>query len=133
MLNDITYALRGLRRAPGFAFVAILALALGIGANSAVFSVVDRVLLRPLDSDGADRVVGLWAGHPEFANSPGVGAIGQPSYPDFADWKAQTPALAGAAFVRGDGFLMKGPEGAERLLGAKVSEGFFGVIGARAA
>ncbi|MFL5582721.1 MAG: ABC transporter permease, partial [Gemmatimonadaceae bacterium] len=90
------------------------------------FSVVDAVLLRPLDYKDADRLVGLWSTHPNY------GPFNLPSYPDFADWRSASKTLSGLAFTRGDGFLLRGPDGAERLAGARVSEGFLGVIGARA-
>ena len=92
MLNDLRYALRTLRRSPGFAASAILALALGIGANTAVFSVVYAVLLKPLPFPEPDRLVRL---HERNA-AQGIES-GEVSYGTFVDWRARTRTLQGLA------------------------------------
>jgi hypothetical protein len=83
LLMDVRYAMRQLRRAPGFAAVAILTLALGIGANTAVFSVLQKVILRPLDYDEPDRLVRLyqkWSGSPDYE-----GWVSGAAYPDYRE------------------------------------------------
>ena len=80
LAHDLWAALRGLRREPGFSAVAILAIAAGVGATTAIFSVVDGVLLRPLNYDEPSQIVALWSATPSGARSI-------PSYPDFRDWR----------------------------------------------
>jgi hypothetical protein len=82
ILRDGRYALRQLRRAPGFSAVAIATLALGIGANSAIFSVVDTVLLKPLPYPEAERLVTIHEALPQASDL-------NVSWPDFLDWRAQ--------------------------------------------
>lgn len=126
LLRDLRIAARQLRRAPGYTVAAVLALALGIGASTAVFSVVDAVLLRPLAYPDAGRLVMLWA------SSPAQGDRIPPSYPDFEDWAAQgRDVFAGAAFADGDQLRLRGSEGTEMVIGAFVSPGFFSTLAAR--
>src|SRR5260370_13800168 len=87
MLNDLRFAIRTLRRSPGFAVVAIVTLALGIGANTAIFSVVSGVLLQPLPFPDPDRLVQLNETVPPF----GVGAV---AYPDLEDFRKQSTSFA---------------------------------------
>ncbi len=91
-LQDLRYAVRQLRKSPGFAAVAILTLALGIGANTAVFSVIDGVLLRPLPFHEPDHLFAVWAVSPE-EKSLNTGASG----PDFQDYKEQNRSFEGLA------------------------------------
>ncbi|HEX5473386.1 MAG TPA: ABC transporter permease [Vicinamibacterales bacterium] len=92
MLQDLRYAIRTLRQAPGFTAAAVLALALGIGANTAVFSVVDAVLLKPLPYPEPDRLVRLYEGNPGEGIDRGEVSAGT-----FADWRARSRTLEGLA------------------------------------
>ena len=128
MLRDLSLAFRQLRRAPGFAAAAVLTLALGIGANTAAFSVVNGVLLKPLAYPDSDRLVSVYSTDP--AGNPFYG----PSYLDFRDLReASTGTFEGMAFMRSGTLLLRGREGAEPVNAAHVSEGFFGVLGVRPA
>lgn len=86
LLQDVRYGTRMLRKSPGFTFVAVLTLALGIGANTAIFSIINAVLLRPLPFYAQDRLVSLW----ETENAPGNYPF---AGPDYMDWQAQTKSL----------------------------------------
>src|SRR5207248_9424987 len=90
--QDVRYALRALKRSPGFTAIAVLALAIGIGANTAIFSLFDAVRMRALPYPEADRLVVLW-GNVMRAKVERRGA----SYPDFADWRAQSTSCFGMA------------------------------------
>ncbi|MDQ3606953.1 MAG: ABC transporter permease, partial [Gemmatimonadota bacterium] len=122
--QDLRYALRTLRRSPGFAAIAVLTLGLGIGATVAIFSVVHGVLLRPLPFPESDRLVRIWQANP--GESIERGAI---SPVDFEDWYESRQAFAemGAfLFDREMGGLDLTGEGEpERLAAAWVTRGFF--------
>jgi predicted permease len=126
MLNDLRYALRTLRRSPGFAASAILALALGIGANTAVFSVVYAVLLKPLPFHEPDRLVRLYEQQP--AEGIGRGAV---SIGTFADWRARTRTLEGVAayfvILNGETLWTIG-DGVQVVKTATVSPALFSVL-----
>ena len=124
-LQDLRYALRTLRWNRGFAIVAIMTLALGIGATSAIFSVVDAVLLRPLPYPEPDRLVVVWGSHPQIG-------LEVASLPDFIDWRAQSESFAGMAAVAEQNFNLTGEGEAERIRGALVSADFFDVMGVNA-
>jgi putative ABC transport system permease protein len=124
--QDLRYAMRGLRRAPGFTALAIATLAIGIGSSTAVFSVVDSIVLRGLPYRDANRLAAIY----EVSEDGGVRT---PSYPTFADWQAQSASFGSAiesmAYVRGDG--IKVDDDPERRIVAYVSKGFFDLAGTR--
>ena len=130
--QDLIYALRTLRSAPGFALVALLTLALGIGANTAIFSVVRGVLLSPLPFPDADRVIRVW-----HANQSENDLKSQVAEPDFLEWKAETKRFASLAAYwyspGGSGADLTGVGNPERIQGAYFTPGFFETLGARAA
>src|SRR5512140_4028073 len=96
MLNDLRYAFRTLRHAKGFTLTALLTLALGIGVNTAIFSVVQTVLLRQLPYEDPDRIVMVWVKNPEQGFDHDI-----TSYPRLEDWRAQSRTIAGFAAYRG--------------------------------
>jgi putative ABC transport system permease protein len=122
--QNLRYALRQLRSQPGFTAVVLFTLALGIGANTAMFSVVDAVLLRPLPYPQANRLV-LLQGHKE-----GIGDEAA-SVPDYLDWKAQSRSFTEMTAVAGASLNLEGGEGRppERLIAARVSSSFFRTLG----
>jgi len=123
-MNDLRFAFRQLRKSPGFAFVAVLTLALGIGANSAIFSVINAVLLRPLPYPEANRIVTLSEATPQ---QPEISV----SWPNYLDWKTESTVFESLAIGRRESFNLSGLEnrGPERLSGFVVTAAFFKVIG----
>ena len=121
--QDLRYGLRTLLKNPGFALIAIITLALGIGANTAIFTVVNAALLRGLPYREPDRLVHLWEMTPqkEFPRR-------EASYPDFLDWK-QNQAFESIAAYSGGGFTLTGREAPERIQGARGSAEFFKTLG----
>src|SRR5438477_987448 len=124
LLADLRYAVRTLRKSPGFSAAAILTLALAIGSNTAVFSVVSGVLLRPLPFAEQDRLFML-------GEQSRQGGFRPPSYPTFLDWQAQSSALVDLAYVRGGGQRLAGPEGVQSVIVSVVSPAFFATLGER--
>ena len=126
--QDLRYAVRSLRKSPGFTAIALLTLALGIGANTAIFSVVRGVLLEPLPFHDADRIVRLW--HAHRGDAVDKGAI---SEPDFLDWREQSTmaeSMGGYFFMDGGtGMDMTGIGDPERIATALVTDGFFETLG----
>lgn len=123
--QDIRYGLRQLRRNSGFTSVAILTLALGIGANTAVFSLLDAVLLRPLPYSQPDRLFRL-----DRTDKYGR-AMEAASYPDFEDWKMRSHVFRAMAAYSDQGFNLTGTAEPERLRGSQVSPGLFALLGVR--
>src|ERR1700710_129657 len=120
--QDLRCGLRQLLRNPGFTLLAVLTLGLGIGANSAIFSVVDSVLLRRLPFPDADRLVMVWLSH----RADGTTEV--TSYPNYLDWKRQS-AFSGIAAFTPRGVNITGPgEDPERVPAAAVSADFFSVL-----
>src|SRR5437763_5000528 len=126
--QDLRFGLRVLLKNPGFAAVARAVLALGVGANTTIFSVFDAVLLKPLPYPGADRVVALTGVNPP----KGITASNM-SAPDFADWAAEQKSFeALSLYAAGSGNLTGGDE-PERVSAAAVTPDFFRVMGVGAA
>src|SRR5262249_50131878 len=125
-MNDLTFSFRQLWNKPGFSLVIVLTLAFGIGANTAIFSVVHAVLLNPLPYPNPDQIVTLHQKKPNFE----TGAI---PYPNFRDWKTQNHTFASMAIHRGFGFILTGVDDAERVNGQWVSADFFRVLGVQPA
>ena len=118
LLEDARYGLRILRKNPGFTAVAILTLALGIGANTALFSVVDGVLLNPLPYPHSEQLVTLHESKPNFA----TGSI---SFSNFLDWQKDNQTFSSMAVQRGTSFILTGLGEAEQLDALFVSSEFF--------
>ncbi len=125
-MENVRYGLRQLRRNPGFAAVAIVTLALGIGANTAIFSVVQGVVLAPLPFREPDRLVVVWENNPRF---PRVWV----SYPNFVDWRHGVRSFERMAAFREEGVDLTGPGAPERVNAKEISTGFFSTLGAKLA
>ena len=123
--QDLRYALRALRRSPGFTLTALITLALGIGANTAIFSVVRGVLLEPLPFDGPDRIARVWHVNPVDRDDPGRGLGAQ--LPRLARARAGSPrSMGGFFFADGlTGVDLTGQGEPQRLSAALVTDGFF--------
>jgi len=125
MLNDFRYALRQLIKSPSFTIVAIITLALGIGACTAIFSVVNTVLLRPLDYPDPDRLLVIRETQlpqfPEFSVSP----------PNFLDWEKQTKSYEHLAAYSGAALNLTGEGEPQRLVGVKATAHYFDVYGVK--
>ena len=125
--NDLSYAIRTLVRRPGFSMIVILTLALGIGANTAIFSVVNAVLLRNLPYEDPDRLMMLW-GVPTDGDSAKVGRW--TSYPDFIDLRAQSSSFEQLAAVRMPDLTLTGQNlEPTRIQGAAVTANLFPTLG----
>lgn len=122
LFQDLRYALRQLRKSPGFAVVTVVTLALGIGANTVIFSVVNGVLLSALPFPDADRLVTLHENKPNFEG-------GSLSYPNFRDWQEDNHTFSSMAIARSYAFSLTGVGEAEQLNGEFVSSDFFPVLG----
>jgi putative ABC transport system permease protein len=128
MLQDVRHGLRGLRRRPGFAAAAVLTLALGIGANAAVFTLVDAVLLRPLPYGDPGRLVRVWGERP----SRGL-ARANCSPQDFLDWRQQARSFAGLAAFASGGATLDSGAGPLRVPVLHVTHDLLDLLGVRPA
>ena len=124
MLQDLRFAARNLRKAPGFTAIAVIALALGIGANAAMFSIVNAVLLKPLPYAQPERLVKLYTSMPQFRDA-------SVSYPNFLDWQQRSQSFDRMAAYRGDNFNLTGQASPERLRGIMASSTLFDVLGVK--
>ena len=123
LLQDIRYGVRTLRKSPGFALVAVLTLALGIGANTAIFSVINAVLLKPLPFKDPDRLVQLWETESAPGNFPLTG-------PDYLDWQEQNQTLESSAlYTYQRAFNASGAGEAQPVAALSTQANFFTVLG----
>ena len=130
--QDLRYGLRMLGKAPGFTAVAVLTLALGIGANTAIFSVVYAALLRPLPYLQPSQLITLTQSRGQDSAQPDqVRRFWNCSYPDFQDWVAQDKSFQSLAGFGGDGFLYNGVGEPQLLDAAQASTNFFSTLGVR--
>ena len=120
-LLDLRYAIRMLLKSPGFAVVAVFTLALGISANTALFTVVNGVLLNPLPYSHSEQLVAV------YATTPGVDR-GPATYLNFLDWQRQAQTFASMAMYRGQDYNVTGSGEAERLNGYMISADFFSTL-----
>jgi len=123
LLQDLRYGLRMLAKSPVFAAIAILTLALGIGANTALFSVVNGVLLNPLAYPQSGQLVAIYGKTTGFANAP-------INYLNFQDWQRETQTFSSLAIYRNQDYNFIGTGEAERLTGYMISADFFSTLGA---
>lgn len=126
LLQDLRYSFRALIKRPSFTIVAIIALALGIGANTAIFSVINAILLRPLPFRDPDRLVNIWETRPQRGIKQNV-----TSYPNFADWRDQNDVFEGIVASYVSDFTLTGEENPERLQCGIVSADLFPFLGAQ--
>jgi putative ABC transport system permease protein len=122
LVQDFRYALRQLRKSPSFAAVAAVMLALGIGANTAIFSVVEGVVLAPLPYLQPDRLVMVWENNPRF---PRVWT----SYPNFQDWQRSARSFEQMGAFREQAVDLTSPGAPSHLKASQISAGFFRTLG----
>jgi predicted permease len=123
-LQDLRYGVRMLAKSPGFTAIAILTLALGIGANTALFSVVNGVLLNPLAYPQSGQLVAVFGKTPGFDHAP-------INYPNFLDWQRDTQSFSSLAIYRNQDYNFVGTGEAERLSGYMISADFFSTLAVR--
>jgi predicted permease len=125
-MQDLRFALRQLRKSPGFTLVVVITLALGIGVNTALFSIVNTVLLHPIALPRPGELVTVDAAKPNFP-------YGSISYPNFRDWQRDNRSFSALAIYRHIGFLLTGTGEPERVHGEFVSSDIFSVLGVKPA
>ena len=121
-MQDLRYGFRTWLRSPGFTLVGVAALALGIGANSAMFSIVNAVLLRPIPYPQPERLLKVYSSTERFKQS-------SVSYPNFLDWRPRSQSFDGMAAYRTENFNLTGQANPERLRGEMASATLFDVLG----
>lgn len=122
LLKDLRFGIRMMARSPGFTLVALVTIALGIGANTAIFSVVNTVLLRPLPYERSDRLVVLWEKQEQIPQE-------SPSLPDFNDWQERNRSFDQVALARRDNVNLTGAGEPERLIARQITANFFSTLG----
>ena len=121
LLQDLRYGLRILIQQPRFTAIAVLTLALGIGANTAIFTVINSVLLRPLPFDEPERLVMLWESNPQKNIDQQ-----RPSHPNLIEWKAQSSSFENIGYWSGAGeYNLAGSDGTEKVRGTYVESNLF--------
>jgi hypothetical protein len=120
--QDLRFTLRQLRKSPGFTAVVIITLALGIGVNTALFSIVNTVLLHPIALPNPGELVAVDASKPNFER-------GSISYPNFRDWQRDNRSFAAFAIFRHSGWVLTGSGDSERIHGDYISSNLFSVLG----
>ena len=126
MINDIRYGLRQLIKHPGFTIIAVLTLAIGIGANTAIFSVVNALLLKPLPFPAPEQLIAVGMTDTRQKAQTDLGSL---SYPDFFDYREQNRSLSRIAVYRGTRLSLIGSDGTVSLSAIKASAEFFDAIG----
>ncbi|MEK6323116.1 MAG: ABC transporter permease [Acidobacteriota bacterium] len=122
LLKDLRFGIRLMARSPGFTLVALITIALGIGANTAIFSVVNTVLLRPLPYQNPDALVVLWEKQGRIEQA-------SPSLPDFLDWRERNQSFEQMAIARRDNVNLTGIGEPERLIARQVTANLFSTLG----
>jgi predicted permease len=131
-VQDLRFGLRTHRQAPAFTAVAIVTLALGIGANTAIFSVVRAALLRPLPYAQPDRLITVGEVRSQEELSQALGpASWNASYPDYLDWRKQSKAFESLAGFTGDGFTLRGAGEPETVTAVQATTNFFSTLGVK--
>lgn len=125
LVQDFRYALRQLRKSPGFAATAILILTLGIAASTAIFGFVDAALIRPLPYKDPARLM-------DVTESAAMFPRANLSYPDFVDWRKLNQVFSSLDAYHGDGYLLRTESGTEPVEGVQVTAGFFQTLGVTA-
>src|ERR1044072_8187125 len=122
LLNDLRFTFRSLLRNSGFTVVVLLTLALSIGAATAVFSVVNAVVFRPLSFHNPDQLVIIWETEPQLEKAPVTPA-------DFLDWRERNQVFQHVAAYKSQSLNLTGQDEPERVRGVAVSADFFSVLG----
>ncbi len=126
LVHDVRYSIRTLQKSPGFAIVAILTLALGIGANTAIFSFVDGVLLKPIPYERPDEIVWIWEKPPDGERN-GISAM------NYLDWHAKSQSFQLMAAMTGGSLTLSGVNEPQQLRASRVSAGYFDIFGVKPA
>src|SRR5262245_27853760 len=124
LIQDLRFGARMLAKNPGFTLIAVLTLALGIGANTAIFSVVNAVLFRPLQYSGSDRIVQIWQTFPQTGSNQVTVSV-----PEYLDYKNQNRVFERMAAFRFQGFTLTGGSEPELIFGNRVSADLFPLLG----
>ena len=124
--QDIRYGLRVMRKSPGFVVIAVLALALGVGANTAIFSIVNAILLHPLNYENPDQLMMVW----EKSAKRGFGQI-PTSHPNFTDLRTDSKSFADLGAFTDSNFNLTGGDQPERVIGVRVTATLLSLLGSR--